>query len=359
MVYRVYVEKKEALANEARALLEDLRAFLGIQSLTGLRLFNRYDLEGISRELFDYAVQTVLSEPQLDTVTSEVPQGDTVFAVEYLPGQYDQRADSAAQCIQILSQGERPTVRTARVYVLEGELTAEQVEKVIDLLLNNDKVLDFTSPIPQGTKLLSCKVSGGEAVVNFSSNYGRLSGFDLTVANYCITLSASQIPGVRRIHILIDGESLSGRDDALSTGDVLLTSSEDVVKAVPVVLYFPDSTGELQPEKRELLIYEGENHGQRVLEALSEGPNTEGLYALVPEGIHIAGVWMDGDICCLNFSLTDYRALCESTVDQGMLVEGLVKSLCSLKGVERVQFMVNGAYRTRLGVVDIENPIRP
>ena len=128
MVYRVYVEKKEALANEARALLEDLRAFLGIQSLTGLRLFNRYDLEGINRELFDYAVQTVLSEPQLDTVTSEVPQGDTVFAVEYLPGQYDQRADSAAQCIQILSQGERPTVRTARVYVLEGELTAEQVE---------------------------------------------------------------------------------------------------------------------------------------------------------------------------------------------------------------------------------------
>ena len=237
--------------------------------------------------------------------------------------------------------------------------TAEQVEKVIELLLNNDKVLDFTSPIPQGTKLLSCKVSGGEAVVNFSPNYGRLSGFDLTVANYCITLSASQIPGVRRIHILIDGESLSGQDDALSTGDVLLTSSEDVVKAVPVVLYFPDSTGELQPEKRELLIYEGENHCQRVLEALSEGPNTEGLYALVPEGIHIAGVWMDGDICCLNFSLTDYRALCESTVDQGMLVEGLVKSLCSLKGVERVQFMVNGTYRTRLGVVDIENPIRP
>lgn len=98
--------------------------------------------------------------------------------------------------------------------------TAEQVEKVIELLLNNDKVLDFISPIPQGTKLLSCKVSGGEAVVNFSSNYGRLSGFDLTVANYCITLSASQIPGVRRIHILIDGERLSGQDDALSTGDV-------------------------------------------------------------------------------------------------------------------------------------------
>ena len=153
MVYRVYVEKKEALANEARALLEDLRAFLGIQSLTGLRLFNRYDLEGISRELFDYAVQTVLSEPQLDTVTSEVPQGDTVFAVEYLPGQYDQRADSAAQCIQILSQGERPTVRTARVYVLEGELTAEQVEAVKKYVINPVESREASLELPETLRM--------------------------------------------------------------------------------------------------------------------------------------------------------------------------------------------------------------
>ena len=153
MVYRVYVEKKEALANEARALLEDLRAFLSIQSLTGLRLFNRYDLEGISRELFDYAVQTVLSEPQLDTVTSEVPQGDTVFAVEYLPGQYDQRADSAAQCIQILSQGERPTVRTARVYVLEGELTAEQVEAVKKYVINPVESREASLELPETLRM--------------------------------------------------------------------------------------------------------------------------------------------------------------------------------------------------------------
>ena len=136
MVYRVYVEKKEALANEARALLEDLRAFLGIQSLTGLRLFNRYDLEGISRELFDYAVQTVLSEPQLDTVTSEVPQGDTVFAVEYLPGQFDQRADSAAQCIQIISQGERPDVQSARVFLLYGAPSAEELAEIKKYVIN-------------------------------------------------------------------------------------------------------------------------------------------------------------------------------------------------------------------------------
>ena len=153
MVYRVYVEKKEALANEAHALAEDLRAFLGIRGLTGLRLLNRYDLEGISRELFDYAVKTVLSEPQLDMVTDELPQADAVFAVEYLPGQYDQRADSAAQCIQILSQGERPIVRTARIYVLEGALTQEQLAAMKQYVINPVESREASLELPQTLRM--------------------------------------------------------------------------------------------------------------------------------------------------------------------------------------------------------------
>ena len=149
MVYRVYVEKKEALANEARALLGDLREFLGIRSLTGIRLLNRYDLENISRGLFDYAVKTVLSEPQLDTVSYDPPEGSTVFAVEYLPGQYDQRADSAAQCIQILSQGERPIVRTARVYALEGMLTEEQIAAIKKYVINPVESREASLALPQ------------------------------------------------------------------------------------------------------------------------------------------------------------------------------------------------------------------
>ncbi len=149
MVYRVYVEKKEALANEARALLGDLREFLGIRSLTGIRLLNRYDLENINRELFDYAVKTVLSEPQLDTVSYDPPEGGAVFAVEYLPGQYDQRADSAAQCIQILSQGERPIVRTARVYALEGMLTEEQTAAIKKYVINPVESREASLALPQ------------------------------------------------------------------------------------------------------------------------------------------------------------------------------------------------------------------
>ena len=153
MVYRVYVEKKTALANEARALLEDLRAFLGIESLTGLRLFNRYDLEDISRELFDYTVKTVLSEPQLDIVTDTLPQGDVVFAVEYLPGQYDQRADSAAQCVQILSQGERPLVRTARVYALEGKLTDAEIAAIKQYVINPVESREASLELPETLRM--------------------------------------------------------------------------------------------------------------------------------------------------------------------------------------------------------------
>ncbi len=153
MVYRVYVEKKAELANEARALQHDLRAFLGIRSLTGLRLYNRYDLEGISRELFDSTVKTVLSEPQVDLVTDQVPQGDAVFAVEYLPGQFDQRADSAAQCIQLISQGERPAVRTARVYVLDGGLTPQELEAVKQYVINPVESREASLDLPETLRM--------------------------------------------------------------------------------------------------------------------------------------------------------------------------------------------------------------
>ena len=137
MVYRIFVEKKEGLAAEAQSLKNDLVSLLGIKHLTDVRVLNRYDVENIDETLFASSVKTVFSEPQLDTVYSELPEGaDRLFAVEYLPGQFDQRADSAAQCIQILSQGERPTVRTAKVYLLYGDLTADAVAAIQKYVIN-------------------------------------------------------------------------------------------------------------------------------------------------------------------------------------------------------------------------------
>ena len=137
MVYRVYVEKKAELANEAKALLNDARNLLGIKALENVRLLNRYDAENITKELFDYAIDTVFSEPQLDIATAEYDlEGAYVFAVEPLPGQFDQRADSAAQCIQIISQGERPLITSAKVYGLYGKLTEEEITAIKKHVIN-------------------------------------------------------------------------------------------------------------------------------------------------------------------------------------------------------------------------------
>ncbi len=138
MVYRVYVEKKKELAHEANALKNDIRSLLQIKGLDDLRILNRYDVENIDKELFDYAKTAVFSEPQLDIVTDELnfSENDVVFAVEYLPGQFDQRADSAAQCIQIISQKDRPTVRTAKIYVLSGKLSDDEISAVKKYVIN-------------------------------------------------------------------------------------------------------------------------------------------------------------------------------------------------------------------------------
>jgi len=137
MVYRVYVEKKPGYDVEAQGLLGELRGLLMLGQIQGVRILNRYDVEGVNRELFERAIGTVFSEPQVDVTYASLPEtADTVFAVEYLPGQFDQRAESAAECIQLLSQGERPTVRSAKVYLLSGALSEDDLAAVKKYVIN-------------------------------------------------------------------------------------------------------------------------------------------------------------------------------------------------------------------------------
>ncbi|MCH4053448.1 MAG: phosphoribosylformylglycinamidine synthase [Atopobiaceae bacterium] len=139
MVFRVYVEKRSGFDVEARQLADELRDILGIGGLRFLRIVNRYDVEGIDSELFSRCVPTVFSEPQADVARSEMPEVPPtarVFAVESLPGQFDMRDASASECIQLISQGERPRVRNAKVYVLEGDLTDADVEAVKRYVIN-------------------------------------------------------------------------------------------------------------------------------------------------------------------------------------------------------------------------------
>ena len=140
MVRRIYAEKKPGLSPEAASLLKDLKSFLGIEALTGIRVLNRYDVEQIDAAVFDKAKHVVFSEPQVDTIYDETfPQPQTphrILAVEALPGQFDQRADSCAQCIQLMAGVERPLVAYARVYILEGDLSDEELDKIRRYVIN-------------------------------------------------------------------------------------------------------------------------------------------------------------------------------------------------------------------------------
>ncbi len=154
MVYRIFVEKKKEFANEASALLNDAVSLLSIRALEAVRVFNRYDVENIDRELFDYSVKTVFSEPQTDIASENTDtDGAYVFAVEYLPGQFDQRADSAAQCIQLISKKEKPIVRSAKVYALYGKLSESDIKAIKKYVINPVEAREASFELPETLKV--------------------------------------------------------------------------------------------------------------------------------------------------------------------------------------------------------------
>ncbi len=193
MVYRIFVEKKMGLRHEADHLKEDIVSFLQIGSLKELRLINRYDVENITEELFKASVSTVFSEPQLDE-TAEVFEdaaAKVIFAVEYLPGQFDQRADSAAQCIQIISKGERPTVRTAKVYALYGDLTAEEIEKIKKYVINPVEAREASLDKPE-TLATDYEIPTEVKTLDGFLKLDR-SGLEQFVADYGLAMDADDI----------------------------------------------------------------------------------------------------------------------------------------------------------------------
>ena len=214
MVYRIFVEKKAGLENEARALCGELRTLLGIKGLKNVRMLNRYDAENISEELFREAVNTVFAEPQLDIATEELDaRGGIVFATEYLPGQFDQRADSAAQCIQILSCGDRPTIRTARVYVLEGDITDTELAEIKKYVINpveareasleKPKTLAVNYEIPTTVETLDgfCRLDKN-GLADFVAKYGLAMDLDdiMFCQNYFI--SEKRDPTITEIRMI-------------------------------------------------------------------------------------------------------------------------------------------------------------
>lgn len=193
MVIRIFVEKKSGYDVEARQMKSDLVRNLGMKNVEELRLLNRYDVSGLSGEEFETAAATIFSEPNVDNVYGEDYEmgGEYhVFATEYLPGQYDQRADSAAQCVQLLTQGDRPAVLTARVIGIKGELSEEDMERIKSYVVNpvesriasleKPESLEMRADVPEDVKRVEGFISWSAGEIQ--EYYGTM-GFAMTLSD--------------------------------------------------------------------------------------------------------------------------------------------------------------------------------
>ena len=214
MVYRIYVEKKAGFDHEAQSLTKEVRELLEINSVKSIRVINRYDVEDIEKELFDYAVKTVFSEPQMDNATLSIESEDAkVFAVEYLPGQFDQRADSASQCIQLISQKERPLVRTAKVYCVYGEVNENELKQIKKHVINpvesREATLDEVATLKQENEIPT-EVATLEGFINldrkgladFVKNYGLAMDTDDIAFCQQYFISENRNPTITEIRMI-------------------------------------------------------------------------------------------------------------------------------------------------------------
>ena len=224
----------------------------------------------------------------------------------------------------------------------QGDQVA-RAESVLALLMGMCQEKGFQSPIPAGTTLRSVAIIGGTACVDFSGSYGQLSGMALTIADYCVALSLTQLEGIYAVRITVNEQDLAYRDnDLFLAGDVLLTSMDDVVRTLTARLYFPNSDGDLDAEERLLTQYEGQSAADVVLSALGDGPSDDDLQPLAEKGLSGMTVRMDNGVCQLNVASASMEELEDDTARQLLLC--VTQSLQSLEGISSVQLYIDGTY---------------
>ena len=224
----------------------------------------------------------------------------------------------------------------------QGDQVA-RAESVLALLMGMCQEKGFQSPIPAGTTLRSVSIIGGTACVDFSGSYGQLSGMALTIADYCVALSLTQLDGIYAVRITVNEQELAYRDnDLFLAGDVLLTSMDDVVRTLTARLYFPNSDGDLEAEERLLTQYEGQSAADVVLSALGDGPSDDDLQPLAEKGLSGMTVRMDNGACQLNVASASMEELEDDTARQLLLC--VTQSLQSLEGISSVQLYIDGTY---------------
>ena len=233
---------------------------------------------------------------------------------------------------------------------------AETAEALLTELLQGPKSEHLQSTIPAGTKLASLELRGSRASVDFTSTYASLSGVSLTLADYAVTLTLTQIPEISLVQITVDGQALAYRDRQLFTArDVLLAPEGDVVGTVEVKLYFPNGNGELTAEERVLSLYEGDTQVEAVTQAVESGPENRELSPAFPDGFRgVRSVRLEEATCFVNLSAVLLEALSGDTLSTALYALDL--SLCSLKNVKEVRYLVDGEFWDAYNGVQLTEP---
>ena len=213
----------------------------------------------------------------------------------------------------------------------------------------------LVSLIPPGTGLVSWSVAGWTAHVELSGEYAQLSGIDRTIADYCVTLTLSQLSGVDRVE-LSDG---NGSGKMLRTGDIIFSGAEEEPVDVPASLYFRRTgSASLAFELRVFRLTEDETPAWAVLEALIAGPENEGLAGLLPQDLTVRYAWVDDGVCYADLSGALLDAMPDSPEEQEMVISSIVDTLCSLDTVNQVQLLVEGEPLMAYGALELPGPLR-
>lgn len=248
--------------------------------------------------------------------------------------------------------------------VLELEPDAslqETAVAVVERLLRGPEDRELESPIPSGTELLGLEIRERWAYVDFSGGLDRLSGVDLTLADYCLTLSLTALDGVNAVTVTVRGKPLVQQPkQAFFERDVLLSTMDDVLQLVEVTLYFLDSGGALAGETRMLEIYEGQTVAENLVDALLEGPESKDLTAVIPEGFAVSSVRVDSGVCYVNLPEASLDLLPAEEEQQRMILWSLADSLYSIETVQEMRLLADGQELEYFGSVPTESvAVRP
>lgn len=254
----------------------------------------------------------------------------------------------------------RPGAQAVRWEALEQDGDAG-VEELMAALLDGPEEDGLMNPFPPGVRVQSWEVENGLLSLDLSAPYGELSGVELTLADYCITLTMCQLEQVERVQITVDGDPLVQRSrQSFSPDDVIFTGAEEEPRQLSAELYFPRVMGRsLGFETRELTLTEDDDLYLTLTQTLMAGPEDPNLRTLFPEGTRLLGTWVDDSVCYVNFSAEFLSLAPETAEEQNLLLYSVVDTLGNLNSVSAVQLLVEGERPPAFGGLETNLPLEP